>query len=137
MKKLKAYLSIFIRLVIVLGVIFAAVSIVDFNRFASYISKKIFLGMILCQPIILIGFVPTAFRLAIFSQNPSAPFFPSFRAICLSLGLNFLLPARLSELIKPVYLKDKAGIPLSNGLGAVFLERATDLFLFPALLYPQ
>lgn len=51
----------------------------------------------------------------------------------LSLGFNFVVPGRLSELLKPWYLLRAAGIPYSVGFSAVVMERAFDVLFLAAM----
>ncbi|MEO5372459.1 MAG: flippase-like domain-containing protein [Magnetococcus sp. DMHC-1] len=51
----------------------------------------------------------------------------SMQAVVLCLGLNNIFPAKLGELAKVSFLRQKADIPMSHGLGIVFWERFFDL----------
>lgn len=57
----------------------------------------------------------------------------AWTANALTLGVNLLVPGRLSELLKPWYLRYAAGVPFSVGLSAVVLERAFDVLFLAAL----
>lgn len=87
-------------------------------------------GMLWCQPVKLIGLVLISLRLALLVQRPMPRFFIVLKAMVLSVGLNIVLPLRLSEVIKPAYLWNHARIPLSVGTSAAFFERLTDLVIF-------
>ncbi|MDD4951844.1 MAG: lysylphosphatidylglycerol synthase transmembrane domain-containing protein [Desulfovibrionaceae bacterium] len=64
-----------------------------------------------------------------------AGFGASLSAVVLGLGVNNILPARMGEVAKAVYLRRAAGMTLARGMVAVFWERFLDLnaLLFMAL----
>lgn len=51
----------------------------------------------------------------------------AFKAVILCLGVNNILPARLGELTKVAYLKNRAGLPLEQAGTVVFWEGFLDL----------
>jgi len=104
-------------------------SFLDLRRLSGCFTKDILFATVLYEPILVISFILMAQRLAIFARKPAAPFLPSLESVVLSAGLNFALPSRLSEFVKPAILKNRVGIPFSEGLGAVILERITDLLI--------
>jgi uncharacterized membrane protein YbhN (UPF0104 family) len=85
------------------------------------------------QPLILLGLVVQSKRHILLVGEPKVPLSMAFKAMALSLGLNLLLPGRLSEVLKATYLRDHAGVPLSVGMSAVVLERTVDLLIVAAL----
>lgn len=54
---------------------------------------------------------------------------PATLATLFGQGLNYLLPARLGELGKALYLRRHAGLPMRASLGLIFWERFADLNL--------
>lgn len=85
------------------------------------------------QPIILCCYFVLAMRHVLLIGAPRIGLSVAFRAIVLSQGLNLVLPARLSELLKATYLRDHASVPLSSGVSAVVLERSVDVLIVAAL----
>jgi uncharacterized protein (TIRG00374 family) len=62
-------------------------------------------------------------------------FLSGFKATIICYGLGLVLPVRLSEFLKPIYLKDRCKLPLSDGLAAVFLERLSDVFVLAGFAF--
>lgn len=86
-------------------------------------------ALLVVQPIILIGLVLQGVRHAMLIDRPGLSYLATTKAVALSQGLNLLLPARLSEVLKATYLRDRANVPMSAGLSAVLLERTVDLII--------
>lgn len=85
------------------------------------------------QPLIVVGLALHSMRHVVLIGSPRVPLFTAFKAMVLAQGLNLILPARLSELIKGTYLRDYANVPLSVGISAVVLERTIDLMIVASL----
>ena len=85
------------------------------------------------QPIVLCCMLVMGIRHLLLVGLPSLSLNVSFRAMVLSQGLNLVIPARLSELLKATYLRDHANVPLSRGLSAIVLERTVDVLIVAAL----
>lgn len=56
------------------------------------------------------------------------------KSIALVSSLLIVFPSRLSDLIKPVYLSERAGLDLSAGFSILFYERALDVFVLLGML---
>ena len=104
-----------------------------FGTFQAELGWDVLLAGLVVQPIILCCFVALAMRHVLLVGVPRVGLGVAFRAIVLSQGLNLVLPARLSELLKATYLRDHAGVPLSSGVSAVVLERSVDVLIVAAL----
>ncbi|WP_375752271.1 lysylphosphatidylglycerol synthase transmembrane domain-containing protein [Vibrio sp. HN007] len=82
---------------------------------------------------IVATFIPLIFVNLINSQRMNAyssgkiGMWNAFKGNSISLLFSIVLPARVSELIKPVYFKSKLKIPYSMGVSVVFLERFFDI----------
>lgn len=99
------------------------------EQLLSGFDSRHLLGLVVVQPLILMGLVLQGFRHAMLIDRPGLSYLVTTKAVILSQGLNFLLPARLSEVLKATYLRDRANIPMSIGLSAVVLERTVDLII--------
>lgn len=75
---------------------------------------------------VLLTFAPAVFRLRMISGGKQ-PWPVFLRALVLGAGLNNILPARIGEFAKMLYLKRFAGIRFSRGMEIVFWERFSDL----------
>lgn len=103
------------------------------SAFQAELDWDVFLAGLVVQPIIVCCFVVLATRNVLLIGGPRIGLGVAFRAIVLSQGLNLVLPARLSELLKATYLRDHASVPLSSGVSAVVLERSVDVLIVAAL----
>jgi len=99
---------------------------VDFSRLF-----RVFVGF---NPAVMAGI--TAFTLYIYAAyglrfyflaRGEAGYMSCAFACAYGIGVNNVLPVRLGELAKILYLRDKAGVTLGAGLGMVFWERFSDL----------
>ena len=97
------------------------------------LDRDVFLAGLVVQPIIVCCFIVLAIRHVMLIGAPRIGLGVAFRAIVLSQGLNLVLPARLSELLKATYLRDHASVPLSSGVSAVILERSVDVLIVAGL----
>lgn len=100
-----------------------------FTRLSSGFDIRFIWAGLAVQPLIAIGLTVISIRHMALIGEPKVPFKAAARAMVLALGLNLLLPGRLSELIKGTYLRDHAGVPLSVGMSAIVLERTADLLI--------
>lgn len=97
--------------------------------FLSGFDVRQLVALLVVQPVILIGLVLQGVRHAMLIDRPGLSYLAATKAVALSQGLNLLLPARLSEVLKATYLRDRANVPMSAGLSAVLLERTVDLII--------
>lgn len=97
--------------------------------FLSGFDVRQLVALLVVQPVILIGLVLQGVRHAMLIDRPGLSYLATTKAVALSQGLNLLLPARLSEVLKATYLRDRANVPMSAGLSAVLLERTVDLII--------
>jgi uncharacterized protein (TIRG00374 family) len=103
------------------------------HEFAEKLTLDLLVGALAVQPLVLISLMAQARRHAVLARTPPAPFWTAFRAVTLAQGLNVLVPGRLSEGLKATYLKQKAGVPLSDALAALVIERLLDLAILGAI----
>ncbi|MDP3231121.1 MAG: lysylphosphatidylglycerol synthase transmembrane domain-containing protein [Acidovorax sp.] len=112
-------------LLIAVGLVLSGVA----QPFLSGFDVRQLVAILVVQPIILIGLALQGVRHALLIDRPGLSYLAATKAVALSQGLNLLLPARLSEVLKATYLRDRAGVPMSAGLSAVLLERTVDLII--------
>ncbi len=103
------------------------------TRIVSRIDERFWLAVALAQPVALAGISVMGMRLSELVRRPRIPFFQGIKAFALFAGLNLFLPARLAELVKATYVRDHAGVPLSQGLAGIFLGILLDLTIFSLL----
>lgn len=99
----------------------------------SQLDRGLFIAAIAVQPLLCAGLFLLAVRHVLLLGGPRVNIFLGFKSMALSLGLNLVIPGRLSELLKATYLRNRAGVPLTRGLAAIALERTVDLLIVAAL----
>lgn len=103
------------------------------GNFQAELDRNVVLAGLVVQPFILCCYFVLSVRHVLLIGAPRIGLGVASRAIVLSQGLNLVLPARLSELLKATYLRDHANVPLSSGVSAVVLERSVDVLIIAAL----
>ncbi len=109
--------------------------LIDIPLIVEGLTYDLLFAVVLAQLMIFFSFFPLAFRIKHFSGGQRIPTLTAFKAINLSIAMNIVLPGRLSELVKPVFLNKNAELPLSQGLIAVFLERMSDLIIISGISF--
>ena len=61
------------------------------------------------------------------ARHPEHTLRTSLSVLCISFLFINTLPARLGEVVRPLLLLERDGVPMGTGFAAVFLERAIDL----------
>lgn len=99
----------------------------------NHFDVSMLLAAMAIQPVAMMGLMPHATRLGILAGLPASRPGRPLAALLLSQGLNLLLPGRVAEFFKASYLHSHAGVPVSQGMAAVFLERSVDLVIVAGL----
>jgi len=126
------YIKKYLKLLIILSIIFVVIWKFDLNIFMSIFSFKNFLYIAMVQPIIILSLIFSGIRLAILTKSQKAPIeklVVMCKSIIITHGMSLILPARLSEVVKPIYIRNNLKISLGSALGAVFLERVMDIII--------
>lgn len=118
-----------LRIAVVAILVALAVKYGSYADLPSHLNAKLLVGVLAAQPVLFVAIAMMTMRYAVLARTPAAPFFTTFKAMLLSIGLNALLPGRLSELLKVTYLRDHAGISTTSGMAALFLERLSDVII--------
>lgn len=100
---------------------------------SSHFDASMLIAAMAIQPVAMMGLVPHATRLGILAGLPASRLGHPLAALLLAQGLNLLLPGRVAEFLKASYLHSHAGVPVSQGIAAVFLERSVDLVIVAGL----
>lgn len=122
-------LRLSVRVALFLGLLVLALLGIDFEAVAASFGRHVWVGVFAAQVPVLLMMLVGARRHAILVANPPAPLSAAYGAMLLSAGFNQLIPGRVAELLKATYLRRKIGIRMSAGVGAVVLERFTDLII--------
>ncbi len=94
----------------------------------DHLTGGLLLATVLVQPFNILSGLFVAGRLS-YLAGPKVGIWSAAKAMCLSVLILYLLPSRLSELIKPLYLSDRCDVPVSRMLAAVLCERLSDLLI--------
>jgi len=121
------------KLSLVVLIVCFCVGYIDFDAFIKGITVDLMIAMFVSQFMVMIAVFFMSIRLSIYSGGLNSNYYCCYKAIFLSMGFNIIVPGRLSEFVKPFYLKSKAGIKFENGLCSVFLERISDLLTLSSL----
>lgn len=130
--RLQRFFAVLLKLMILSGLVFVGAWNIDLRLFSQYFSLEGVIAIAVVQPLVLASMLMATKRLVILVSmpgSPQVPFFPTFKSIILSYGTSIFLPARISEFLKPAYLRDHAGVSFSAALAALFLERIADLII--------
>jgi len=125
----KNHYAYLVRITIVTVLLIAAVSWIDIETLCDYFNKDILVAVAVWHLFVPVVVIPFSYRLAIFARTPAVSFAVALKSIFLATGFNVILPGRLSEFAKPLFLLKKENVPISNGLGAIFAERIIDMAL--------
>jgi uncharacterized membrane protein YbhN (UPF0104 family) len=85
------------------------------------------------QPLNALGLWFVALRLSLLC-DPPVGVWPAAKAAALSGTLTFVLPGRIAELVKPVYLSERCGVAPSRALAVLAVERFLDVVIVAASL---
>jgi uncharacterized membrane protein YbhN (UPF0104 family) len=99
---------------------------VDFSRLWQVLAELRVRDMLLYALAVLASTVLPGLRLRFLTGNHITPA-TGLQACLLGLGVNNVLPARLGEMAKAMYLRREASLSLGQALEAVFWERFFDL----------
>ena len=126
---MKTWLSWALRLTVIGACAAYALSEVDLDQLgetlARYDESKLWLLLALS----FVPYVAMAGRLVVLLRGVRGKptFWTTFIASLFALGMNNLLPARLGEIAKIVYLRQRSGVSSGWLMGAVFWERFADI----------
>jgi len=121
-----------LQILLILGLLFFLKNI-NFDNFIERFNTSFVTAIIVAQIPILIALLLASYRHLYFVDDKRLKFSVALSAFIIGTGYNYILPARISELLKATYIKEKSQIPLSIGVGAVFLERLNDMIIISFL----
>lgn len=100
---------------------------IDILALDRFLSLHVLAAIVIVQVPVFLTVGATARRHALLASTPPVPLWVAAKAIILFIGLNHVLPARSAELVKATYIRDKASVPLPEGLTAVIVGQLLDL----------
>lgn len=122
-----------LRFALIAGAIAFLVYGVDVGALWQHVDIHFLGALIIAQPFVLLAFVCFGERLRILLPGTGLTFGGAFNSFVLATGLNIIVPARLSELAKPIYLASVWRVPASASLPAMVGERSFDVLLVGSL----
>ena len=105
---------------------------IDIAAIGQYFTSKLLVALVASQPAILLSFFLFSIRLRLIAPTPPPKLSTAFNAFVLPIGLNTVLPARLSELVKPAYLRWADGLSLQSGFSILIVEKVFDILVVGA-----
>jgi uncharacterized protein (TIRG00374 family) len=103
---------------------------VEWNEVLSYlddIDLKLFILLLVLVPLNFV-FRAIRWRCLLKHEKKGVSFYNRFAGNAVGFAVTFLFPARLGELVKPLYLAQKEGLKKGFVIGTVVVERMFDLF---------
>jgi uncharacterized membrane protein YbhN (UPF0104 family) len=95
---------------------------------ATHLSLSMLLAGLAIQPLNAMSSLFAGSRIKALSGNAvTRP--EAFKAVCLANALMFVLPSRLSDAVKPIFLADRCGLPVLKGLAVIMFERMIDVVI--------
>jgi len=129
----------FLKFSIIIFLFYYTNNYLDYDYIIQYFEKlNLKLYLFITQPLIILSVLLSTKRLSLLINNNSfnkKTFIIITKSIILSNGLAVILPARLSEFIKPFYLFKNSLVSFHKALSILFLERLGDaliIFIFSA-----
>jgi uncharacterized protein (TIRG00374 family) len=129
----KKILILTIRIGALVVLVALALRNADISLLTESLNLKMLVAIVLLQPLAIISAYFVAKRYSVLLDSPKIDMKSAFKAIVLAGGLNVLLPARVSEVLKAAYINEKTGYPVSRAASAVILERIGDVLVLVLL----
>lgn len=121
------------KLILTAGVLGFAAFQIDLTTVKEVLSLDTFRTIAITQIFLFSATALVAQRHSYLIRTPRAPFLPCLTAVLLSAGINLVTVARISEIVKATYLRQKLNVPLSNGTAAIVIERLFDVCVVTAI----
>jgi len=129
------YLYIVIGGILSLAAFYLTFRNVPFNSIWTYFLSIDYFWVFISIVINFSSFLIRAYRWQlIVNQIHSIRFCAAYHPMAIGFMMNSILPGRLGEVVRPMVLNKKQGIPISTGLTTVITERLFDILIL-CLLY--
>lgn len=129
----RGWLMIFLKLTMIVGIFYYLLSGVDWSTFLVSLSGYALLPILFGIFLILFNDVIQALRWRYIAHHKCS-LQASLESILVGGFLNVILPAKLGEVSRLLYLRNFYHFPLNYGLGAMVIERGADIFIMVCLL---
>ena len=94
---------------------------------------QLLVAVLAAQPFLALSQIFIAWRLKLAVHRPQISLGRCLSASLLGQASDLVLPWRLSEVVRVLYLRDRSHLPLTAGLAAIVVERAADLVVVAGL----
>lgn len=132
-QRYKKWLVIGLKIVLIVGILRYLISGIDWQSFglslAGYSPILLVAGIVL----IILNDVVQALRWRYLSRLQCS-LQASFESIVVGGFLNVILPAKLGEVSRLIYLRNLYNYPFNYGVGAMVIERGADIFIVACFL---
>jgi hypothetical protein len=132
-KSIKEWLILILKGVIVVALIRYLVVGIDWKIFLMALENYNLFLMVLGALLIVSNDGVQAIRWQFLSRNQCS-WLASVESIIIAGFLNVVLPAKLGEISRLIYLRNFYQYPINRGIGIMVIERGADLFLVALLL---
>lgn len=127
-KEVKKWVLLAVKIIVAIAIVRYLVAGIDWEIFlkglSSYSSGSIAIGVVL----IILNDVVQAMRWSYLSRYQCS-WRASVEAIIIGGFINVVLPAKLGEVSRVIYLRNFYDYPINRGVGVIVLERGADLFV--------
>jgi len=124
---MKLYSTILKSLLFIV-ILYYLFSDIDIKKFLFLLEDYFVIGILIAMLSVVLSDIILARRWQFLSKY-SYSFIASFEVSVISGFLNFILPAKLGEISKLIYLKRLYNVKFSNSMIVLFIERSMDVFI--------
>jgi len=127
-------MSLVSRLAATLLIVGGAIFLLLQTRAAERLDARLIVAILAAQPPLVLAQALIARRFQLAVARPEAAFLVCLCGSLLGQAADLVLPWRLSEFVRVIYLRDRVGVPLKAGLAAALIERSADLVIVALLV---
>lgn len=110
---------------IILQVLFLTYTILHIDTVEPLLSAC--QNMVIAQPLFVTAVLIQTLRFRLLFPHASPSLSVAAKSTFIGIGLNFVLPARLSELPRVAYLSSNTNLPMHDSMSAIMLEKLADI----------
>ncbi len=131
----KLFFSLLIGIIISGAALYLAFRNVPFTDLSAYLTRINYWYIIPTVFLVIFSFVLRALRWQlILSSTHKIGFINAYHPLMIGFMINCILPGRVGEIARPAILKKNEGVPFSEGLATVAVERVFDMIILILLL---
>ncbi|MBF0120550.1 MAG: flippase-like domain-containing protein [Desulfobacterales bacterium] len=132
---MKIAISLIVGIILSGGGFFLAFKNVPFSDLKAYLNSVNYFWIIPSSILVVLTYILRVIRWRIIlSGYKSIDFWSAFHPLMIGFMLNYVLPARIGEIARPIILQKEEQVPFSTGIATVTIERLFDSILLITLL---